>query len=116
MVHGILADIGIQHHHDFVRRVGHGFLQHTFHFFDFFHQMGLRGQTTSRIGQHDVDTARLGGFHGIEADGGRVAGRLGDHGNTVALAPFGQLLAGGGTESVAGGQQHAFALGLEIFG
>ena len=78
--------------------------------------MGLRGQTAGGVGQHDVDTACFGGFHGIETDGGRIAGSLGNHGNAIAFAPFGQLLAGSGTESVAGSQQHAFAMSLEIFG
>ena len=78
--------------------------------------MGLRGQAAGGVGQHDVDTACFSGFHGIEADGGRIAGSLGNHGNAVALAPFGQLLAGSGAESVAGSQQHAFAMSLEIFG
>ena len=78
--------------------------------------MGLRGQAAGGVGQHDVDTASFGCFHGIEADGGRIAGSLGNHGNAITFAPFGQLLAGSGAESVASGQQHAFALALKIFG
>jgi hypothetical protein len=41
---------------------------------------------------------------------------LRDDGHVVALAPGLQLFAGSSTEGVAGGQQHALALGLEILG
>jgi hypothetical protein len=59
---------------------------------------------------------RPGGVHRVEDDGGRVARLLGDHRDAVALAPDGQLLAGGGAEGVAGGEQHRFALRLEVLG
>ena len=99
-----------------MRGVGQGFLQHALHFFDFFHQVQLGGQASGGVGQYDVDAAGFCGFHGIETHGGGVAGGLGNHGNVVALAPLLQLLARGGAEGVARGQQHAFALGLEVFG
>jgi hypothetical protein len=41
---------------------------------------------------------------------------LGDNRHVVAFAPGFQLLAGGGAEGVAGGEQHALALVLEILG
>ncbi|CWP11813.1 Uncharacterised protein [Neisseria meningitidis] len=116
MVDGVLTDIGIKHDDDFVWRVGHGFLQHAFHFFDFFHQVKLRGQAAGGVGQHNVDAARFGGLDGIEAHGGGIARGLRNHGYVVAFAPSLKLLTRGGAESIAGGKQHRFALRLEIFG
>ncbi len=54
--------------------------------------------------------------NGIEDDGRRIAVVLRDDRHVVALAPGFKLLAGGGAEGVAGGEQHALALILEILG
>ena len=99
-----------------MRRIGQGFLQHALHFFDFFHQVQLRGQPPCGVGKHDVDLARLSGFHRVKTHRRAVAFGLRNHGNAVAFAPFLQLLAGGGAEGVARRQNHRFALRLEIFG
>jgi hypothetical protein len=53
---------------------------------------------------------------GIEDDGRRIALVLRDHRHVVALPPSFQLLAGGSAEGVAGGEQHALAVALEILG
>ena len=97
-------------------RIRHGFLQHAFHFFDFFHQMKLRRQTAGSISQHDVDPARFRGLDGIEANGCGIACGLRNHGYIVALAPSLKLLTRSGTESIACRQQHRFTLRLEVFG
>ena len=111
-----MADVGIEDDDDFVRRVGHGFLQYALHFFDFFHQVELGGQAAGGVGQHDVDFARFGRFDGIEADGGGIAFDLGDDGYAVAFAPFLELFARCGAERVACREYHGFALRLEVFG
>ena len=59
---------------------------------------------------------RLGGGDGVVDDRRRVAGLLRHDGHVVALAPGLQLFAGSSAEGVAGGEQHALALGLENFG
>ena len=99
-----------------MRRRGIDFLHDAAHLGDFFHQVQLCRQTPRGIGQDHVDAACAGGVDGIEHHRGRIAGFLGDDGDAVALAPGGELLAGGGTEGVAGGQQHALALALEMLG
>ena len=78
--------------------------------------MQLRGQAAGRVRQHHINFARFRRFHGIEAHGGRIAFFLRNHHHAVALAPFLQLFARGGTEGIARSQHHAFALFLEIFG
>ena len=111
-----MADIGIEHDDDFVRRLGHGFLQNAFDLFDFFHQVQLGGQASGGVGQYDVGFAGFSGLDGVVADGGGIAFGLGDDGDTVAFAPFLELLAGGGAEGVACGEDDGFALLLEVFG
>ncbi|MCY1229692.1 hypothetical protein D9M72_420680 [compost metagenome] len=76
--------------------------------------MQLRRQAAGGIGHHDVDAARLGRVHRVEDHRGRVAAFLRHHGDVVALAPDRQLLARGGTEGVAGGQQHLLVIALEV--
>jgi hypothetical protein len=55
-------------------------------------------------------------LHRVEGDRGRVARRLRNHGDVVALAPDHQLLARGGAEGVAGGQQHRLFEALHVLG
>ena len=83
---------------------------------DLFHQMQLSRQSARSVCQHHVDAAGLGCVDGIENDRGWVTGFLGDNHHAVFLAPGLQLLTRGGTEGVAGGEQHRFSLGLEVAG
>src|SRR5690606_27669688 len=69
------------------------------------------------VGDQHVDATRLGGLHRIEDHrGGIGAGVLGDHRDVVALAPYLQLLHGGGPESVAGGEHDLLAFELQLLG
>ncbi len=115
LLHGVLADAGIEHQQHFMRAGGVGFLDHAPYFGDFFHQVQLRGQTAGGVGQHHIDVARARGADGIEYDGGRIAGCLGDDADAIALTPGGELLACCGAKGVAGGQQDALALALKVF-
>ena len=115
-MHGVLSDVGVEHQQHFVRPRIVGLLDYPADLGDFFHQVQLRRQASRGIRQDDIDPARTGGIDGIEHHGGRVAGLLGDHGDAVPFAPGGQLLAGRGAEGVAGGEQDALALALEMLG
>ena len=112
----VLADVGVEHQQDFMRRAGVGLLNHAFDLADLVHQVQLRRQAAGGIGQHDVDAARPGGMDGVEDHRRRIAALRGNDLDIVALAPFGQLLARGGAERVARRQQHALALGLKTAG
>ena len=78
--------------------------------------MQLGRQSPGGIGQHDVDLACLRGLDGIKAHRRRITALLADDRHLVACAPFGQLLARSCAKGVAGCQQHAFAVSLEILG
>ena len=69
----VLPEIRVEHEQGFVRAGWIGLLDHAPHLGDLFHQVQLRRQTSRRVGQHDVDTARPGCRNGIEDDGGRIA-------------------------------------------
>ena len=56
------------------------------------------------VGDDDVGAARLACAHGVEDDCGRIAALLGDDFDLVAVAPDGELFAGGGSERVACGE------------
>ena len=59
---------------------------------------------------------RLAGAHGVEDDCGRIAALLGDDLDLVAVAPDGELFAGGGSERVACGEQDALAALAQVLG
>ncbi len=92
------------------------FLDHPAHLGDFFHQVQLGGQAAGGVSQDDVDAARLGGGDGVEDDRRRVAAVLGDDRHVVAFTPGLQLLPRCRPEGIAGSQQNALALILEILG
>ncbi len=78
--------------------------------------MKLCRQAAGRVGQHDVDVARLGRRDGVEDHRRRIAAVLRDDRDVVALAPCDELLPRRGAKGVAGGQQHRLALRLEVVG
>ena len=93
-----------------------GLLDHAAYLGDFFHQMELRRQAARSVGEHHVDLAGTGGVDGVEHHRCRIAGFLGDDDDAISFAPGRQLLAGRGAKGVAGGQQNALALALEVLG
>src|SRR5438270_145988 len=68
---------------------------------DLFHEMQLRRQSTRRVGDHDVDAARPRRRQRVVDDGARIAGRLRDDRDVVALAPDDELLARRCAEGIA---------------
>ena len=99
-----------------MRRAGQSLADDAFDLFQFVHQVQLRRQPAGGIDHDHVDAARLRRMHGVEGDGGRIAGFLCDHGDVVAFAPDRQLLARGGAEGIAGGQQHRLLMRLQMLG
>src|SRR3546814_6185358 len=68
-------------------------------------------QPARRIDDKDVDTFRGRLLHAVEDDGGRIAALgAGDDRHADAVGPDLELADGGGTEGVAGGEQHAVIL------
>ena len=79
--------------------------------------MQLRRQPSRGVRQHDVRAAGHRGIDRVEDHGRRIAGLLGDARSTWLRSPHdGELLARRGAERVAGGEQHGFAVALEIVG
>ena len=74
--------------------------------------MQLRRQTARRIGENDVDAARLRRLNRIENHGGGIAFFLRNHRDIIALAPYHQLLARRSAKGIACRKQHRLALGL----
>jgi hypothetical protein len=112
----VLPDVGVEHQQHLVRRRRVGLLDHPADLGDLLHQVQLRRQAARGVGDHDVDAARLRGGNRVEDDGRRIARFLGDDGHVVALAPGHQLLACRGAEGVAGGEEDALAVLLEVLG
>ncbi|CAM2148209.1 hypothetical protein PT2222_10431 [Paraburkholderia tropica] len=112
----ILARVRVDHEQHFVRRAVEGLADHALDLLELIHQMELRGQAAGRVGHHHVDAARARRVHGVEDHRGRVAAFLLHDRHVVALAPDGELLARGGAERVAGGQQHALVEALQMLG
>ena len=97
-----------------MRTAGFGLGDHPAHLGDLLHQMELGGQAAGRVGEYDIDPARARRGNGVEDHRRGIAALLCHHGDVVALTPAHQLLARGGAEGVAGRQQHALAVGLEV--
>jgi hypothetical protein len=102
----VLAGVAVDDQQHFVRRAVHALADHALDLLQLFHQVQLGRQAAGGIDHDHVHAARLARLHRVEGDRGRVARFLRNHGDVVALAPDHQLLARGGAEGVAGGQQH----------
>lgn len=87
-----------------VRSAGHGLVLGAADSAQLFHEVDLGGQAAGGVGDDDVGAARLACAHGVEDDCGRIAALLGDDFDLVAVAPDGELFAGGGSERVACGE------------
>ena len=80
------------------------------------HQVRLRWKSARGVGEHDIHAARPGGGDRIEHHGRRVAAAtLGNHVNTVTLAPDFELLPRRCAEGVTRCEQDCQALGLQPF-
>ena len=112
---GILAD-GRVHH----QQTGMGggfvlFLDDADDLFQFRHQVLLILQPSGGVDDDDILAVLPRVLDGIERQTRRVRPLgAGDHGTARAFPPDLKLFDGGGAEGVAGGQQHRFALGLEL--
>ena len=112
----VLAGVAVDHEQDFVRGGAVGFADDATDFFQLFHQVQLSGQAARGIDHDHASTACAAGVDGVVCHGGGVAALLGNDADVIAAAPFDQLLARGGAEGIACGQQDARALALEGMG
>ena len=103
MGENILTVGAVDDENDFVRGALEGLALCAANAAEFFHKVRLRGQTARGVGNDHVRAAGFTGRNGVKHHGGRVAPALADHVDAVALAPNGELLAGGGAERVGGG-------------
>ena len=99
-----------------MRRAGQRLVDDAFHLLDFLHQVRLGRQPARGVGEHNVDAARGRGMDGIENHRRRIARLLRNHRHVVAFAPYHQLLARRGAESVAGREQDFLPLQPVIVG
>jgi hypothetical protein len=76
----------------------------------------LRWQTPGGIDENYARTPGTTGADRIEGDRRGISPLLCNDGNSVALAPLSQLLAGGGAKGVAGGQEYRFTFALQMTG
>ena len=95
-------------------RAGQGFVGHAFDFFQFVHQVQLRGQTSGCVGNHHVQLFGLRRGDGVKYDRRRIAGFLRDHGDVVALTPDGELLTRRCAEGVARCENDLFVHCLQV--
>ena len=117
LVDGILSGARIQHQQYLVGCVRDQLLHYPGDFGEFVHQVATGVQAPGGIGDQDVGAAGLCRLDRVIHHRGRIGtGVLGHHGNVVALAPYLQLLYGGGPEGIASGQHHALAFGFEAAG
>ena len=99
-----------------MRRVSLRLGEDALHLADLFHEMELRGQPPRRVGDHHVDAARPRRRQRVVDDGARIARRLRDDRDVVALAPDDELLARRCAEGIARSKEHALALRLQPLG
>ncbi len=105
---------------DHQQRLGHpacALLGDAAHLAEFVHQVRLRVQPTGGVGHHEVDVTGGGPLDPVEDHRTRVAalGAADDLG-ARPFGPCGELFGGGGTERVAGGEQHRAPVGDLLVG
>ncbi len=86
-------------------------------FGEFAHEVLLGVEAACGVDDEDVGVAGEGSFAGVEGDGAGVGVLLVfDDLDAGALGPDGELLDGGGSEGIAGGEDDFFVLGGEVGG
>src|SRR3546814_2314791 len=107
----VLTGRGVENEHNIVRRRRIEPPEYAADLGELDHQDFLVLQPARRIDDKDVDTFRGRLRHAVEDDGGRIAALgAGDDRHADAVGPDLELADGGGTEGVAGGEQHAVIL------
>lgn len=105
----ILAIGAVYDENHLVRGAFHGFFLRATNAAKLFHQIGLRRQTPSRVGNDHIEVTRTASGDRVKDNRSRVAARLGDHIDAVTLSPNCQLFAGSRSERVACSEKNALA-------